>query len=385
MTRVNPVNLPAVLTGVLVAPDTFKGTLPATQAAEAIAQGVRKVYPNCRLDLCPLADGGEGSLLAVHPSLGGQLRRAEVLDPLGRGCPASWLQVPEQNLGVIELAEASGLLRVSDAERCPLQGTTYGTGQLLQEAIDHDCKNIILFLGGSATIDGGLGMAHAMGVKLLNAAGEQMNGPLPPKQYHSIARIDSSAVSLQWDALTIACDVNNPLIGSNGAAQIYGPQKGASSKQVRVLENALLHLSSFFPNVDPLSAGTGAAGGAGFGAKAMLGGTIVSGIETIMKLVNFQERCRNVSLVITGEGQLDSQSNAGKVCSGVASTAAANTTPTIAVVGRTAAGFESMLTENGGPLATVIELSEYTSPKMAMQQTADAIEISIEKWLRDQH
>ena len=194
-------NIKTTIKRVLAAPDTLKGTLKAEMAAQAIAQGVEHVYPNCQIDICPLADGGEGSLTAVYKSIGGTFRQAQVCDPLGRECQARWLHVPEQSLGIIEVAEASGLLRVDPRDRRPLLGTTYGTGQLLNEAIQADCQNITVFLGGSATIDGGIGMAQALGAELFDADNKPLAAPLPPQSYLSISSIDISTIPRVCQAL----------------------------------------------------------------------------------------------------------------------------------------------------------------------------------------
>lgn len=377
-----PASYKASLERVISAPDTFKGTLSAEQAAQAIANGIKHVLPDCQVDLCPLADGGEGSLTAIHSTRGGTFCEVQVLDPIGRPCQARWLHVPEEKLGLIELAEASGLMRVADSEPRALLRTTYGTGQLLNSAIDAGCENLVLFLGGSATIDCGIGMAQALGVKLFDSAGQELPAPLPPHAYQSISRVDNAAIKHRWQSLTVACDVTNPLIGERGAAHVYAPQKGATPEEVTVLNAALAHLASLFPNVDPYTKRAGAAGGAGFGALAVLGGALVSGIDTILEIVHFQQRCRNASLVITGEGQLDTQSRDGKACYGVSLAAEALNTPTIAVVGSTAPGFESMLRSNGGPLTDYINLSEYVGATMARNDPAHSIALSIEQWLK---
>ena len=375
-------NIKTTITNVLSASDSLKGTLNAETASQAISQGVKRVYPDCHVDVCPLADGGEGSLAAVYQSIGGVFRQARVCDPLGRTCQARWLHIPKQSLGLIEMAEASGLLRVDPQDRRPLLGTTYGTGQLLKEALQAGCQNITLFLGGSATIDGGIGIAQALGAKLFDAENKLLAAPLPPEAYLSISSIDTSHILRAYQSLQIACDVTNPLVGINGAAETYAAQKGATPSQVKHLQKVLLHVASLCPNTNPQITGGGAAGGAGFGMHALLGGTMVSGIDTILEIVNFNERCKRASLVITGEGQLDAQTQFGKACGGVAMAAAALSVPTIAVVGRTAKGFESMLAEQGGPLADYINLSTYVGSEMARTETAQSITQAVEQWLK---
>ena len=352
---------------ILIAPDKFKGSATAPEVAAAIARGIRRVDPAIELDICPMADGGEGTVEALVTATGGEIRSSCVAGPLGEPVEATWgllgRREREPLTAVIEMAAASGLALVPPEKRDPTKTTTLGTGQLIRHAMAAGAQRIIIGIGGSATNDGGVGMAIGAGVAaFFNHHGREMVKPVPTGgTLCDIGRIQrmplSSASSgepqsqghgtqvmlpegamplaLQRRALEIivACDVTNPLYGPRGAAAVYGPQKGATPQQVELLDRGLRRLASLLPHVDPNQPGMGAAGGLGFGLVAFCGAKLQRGVELVMHTVNFRGRLAAADLVITGEGRLDHQSLHGKTCIGVAQAAREQGVPAIALAG----------------------------------------------------
>lgn len=321
---------------IVIAPDSFKESLSAVQVAEAIAAGWRRVYPDADLCLCPMADGGEGTVDAVVAAAGGQCRTYEVQGPLGGQVQAQWGWLDGER-AVIETAAASGLNLIAKAERDVCRASTYGTGQLVRAALDAGATQIILGLGGSATNDGGAGLLTALGARLTNAGGD----PLPPggAALAGLHRIDLSGLDprLAEVGLLVASDVNNPLCGPTGASHIFGPQKGAGPDQVEQLDRSLGH----FADVLALTLGhdlrdapgAGAAGGLGFAALAVLHAGFRPGVEMVAELSGLAQMVKGAALVITGEGRLDGQSLHGKTPVGVARIASVAGVPTIALGG----------------------------------------------------
>lgn len=333
---------------VLIAPDSFKESLSAVAAAEAIARGLRSAGAG-DLDLCPVADGGEGTVEALASATGGEYRESAVHGPLGQIVTARWAllgHTPNQPAtAVIEMAEAAGLHRVPADQRDPTKTTTYGVGQLLIEALDAGAQRLIMGIGGSATCDGGAGMAQAIGVRFTRADGSRCTCGLAGGGLGEVAKIDLSPRDIRLDdaKLIIACDVTNPLTGPNGAAAVYGPQKGATDEQVGQLDANLAHLAAVYQQCCPEPTasdtalrdmpGAGAAGGLGFGLVAFAGATLQRGIDLVLDTVGFDQRVGQADLVITGEGRLDGQSIQGKTCMGVARRASRAHVPTVALVG----------------------------------------------------
>lgn len=319
----------------LCAPDSFKESLTAAEAAAAMARGVRRARPEAQVDLCPIADGGEGTVAAMLAATGGRARVARVTGPLGAATEATWGMLPD-GVAVIEMAAASGLMLVPVAQRDPTRTTTFGTGELIAAAAEHGATRIVLGIGGSATTDGGCGMAQALGVRFVDHAGRVITTPLCGGDLERIASIDVSH-RRGLPPITVACDVTNPLTGRDGAAYVYGPQKGATPEQVEQLDRGLRHLAEVIRgqlghDIEPIP-GSGAAGGLGGGLIAFAGATLARGIDTVLEATGFDRRVQGCALCLTGEGRLDGQSLSGKACLGVARAAARHDVPTIALVG----------------------------------------------------
>jgi glycerate kinase len=318
---------------VLVAPDKFKGTLTAAEAAEAIARGLKAAGADA--DLAPVADGGEGTLDALVAACGGSVMGVIARGPLGIPVRAHLGRL-EDGTGVVELSQASGLRLVSGSERDPLRATTYGTGELIKGALARKPSKIIVAIGGSATVDGGTGLARALGVRFLDGSGREVE---PGGAYlERIAKIDTTGLDARFHAtpVVVAADVLAPLVGADGAARVYGPQKGATPQMVASLERGLENLGKRIETdlgVRVLDApGAGAAGGAG-AMLLGLGASLRPGAEVVLDAMDFDARVRRADLVVTGEGKLDETTMTGKAPSAVARAAAAAGVPCIAFAG----------------------------------------------------
>lgn len=335
---------------VVVAPDSFKEALPARQVCEAIARGLRRVMPDAQIDLVPMADGGEGTVDALIAATGGQLHRTTVTGPLGEPVDAAWgLLGDGSGTAVLEMAAASGLTLVPPGRRDPLVTTTLGTGELIVAALDSGARRILIGIGGSATNDGGAGAAQAVGVRFIDGRGRALPRGLSGGSLGEIVRIDLSARDPRIGRVPIeaACDVDNPLCGPRGASAVYGPQKGATPEQVRLLDANLAHLAEVIKrdlgtDVRDIP-GAGAAGGLGAGLIAFFDATLRPGIQMVMDALRFSERIAGADLIITGEGRLDRQSMMGKLIEGVGRAAKATGVPVIALVGSTGPGADEAL------------------------------------------
>ncbi len=333
----------------VIAPDSFKGTLTAQEAASALGQGVARMCPDADLDLCPMADGGEGTVLAMVAAIGGKLRTETVSGPLGEDIEAVFGLIhrpgTDDLTAVVEMAAASGLPLVPREHRDPGRTTTFGTGELIRAALDAGAREIILGIGGSATVDGGTGCLQALGIRFLDASGAILAERLCGGELRSIAAIDAGGLDPRFGetSVRVACDVTSPLLGLSGAAEVYGPQKGATPAAVRELEAGLEHLASLSGSRELADhPGAGAAGGLGFGLAAFLGATLEPGLPLVAEAVGLRERLLGADLCITGEGRLDAQSSAGKTAVGVARIAADLGVPVICIPGQAdaAAPFE---------------------------------------------
>ncbi|HHT42750.1 MAG TPA: glycerate kinase [Firmicutes bacterium] len=324
-------------TQIVIAPDSFKGSLGSTEAAKAMARGVQRVLPEAELTLLPLSDGGEGLVESLVVASGGRLLEYEVTGPLGTPVQAQLGLMGDGQTAVIEMAQASGLVLVPDEERNPLLTTTFGTGELISKALDLGCTHLIIGIGGSATNDGGMGMAQALGVRFLDADGELLGsggGELARLESIDCSRLDPRLEDVR---IEVACDVNNPLTGPQGAAHVYGPQKGATPEMVEFLDQGLARYDRILQrdlgqDVGRVP-GAGAAGGLGAGLMAILKGKLVSGIELVLNVLEFDEKVRGADLVITGEGKFDAQSAYGKVPMGVAQRSRAFGVPVVVIAG----------------------------------------------------
>jgi glycerate kinase len=327
---------------VLVSPDKFKGSLSAPEVAAHVAAGLRKTRPEVPVLLLPVADGGDGTAAAAIAA-GYRRVEAEVRGPTGK--PVLAALAFSDDTAVVELAEASGLTRLPNGRLEPLTATSYGTGQLIAAARRHGARRIVIGLGGSACTDGGAGMVQALGGRLLDARGDN----LPPggAALRTLHALDLRGLTdLSGVEVVVASDVDNPLLGPQGAAAVYGPQKGASADDVRVLESGLRRWADLAEAATRrnarYTAGAGAAGGVGFATLAFLGARVEPGIGYLLDLLDFTGKARGARLVITGEGSLDTQTLRGKAPIGVARAATRMGVPVVAVAGRRALTGEQM-------------------------------------------
>ncbi len=320
---------------IVVAPDSFKGSLTAVEVSDAIEQGVREIFPEAEIVKIPMADGGDGTVQCLVNATGGEILREKVTGPLGDEVLASYGILGDKKTAVIEMAEASGLTLVPENKRNPLITTTYGTGQLIKAALDQGCRKMIIGIGGSATNDGGAGMVQALGVKLLDQEGKEIG--FGGGELKKVFRIDTKYLDnrLSETKVLIASDVSNPLCGPKGASKIYGPQKGATPEIIEELDESLAYFAEIIKrdlNKDIKDIpGAGAAGGLGAGLMAFLDAELRPGIEIIIEIVKLEQAIKDADLVITGEGKIDSQTIYGKAPIGVAKIAKKYNIPVIAV------------------------------------------------------
>ena len=366
---------------IVIAPDSFKGSLTALQVAEAIEVGLRRVFPDAAIEKIPMADGGEGTVQSLVDATGGQILTAQVLDPLGNSINAQYGVLGDGVTAVIEMAAASGLTLVPLDKRDPRVTTTYGTGELIRVALAHGCRKLIIGIGGSATNDGGAGMAQALGAKLFTASGEQIEpggGSLATLNSIDLSELDPGIAETET---VVACDVNNPLTGKQGASHVYGPQKGATPEMIRVLDANLVHfdkivqrdLSKSVGNVP----GAGAAGGLGAGLMAFLDASLKSGIEIVTEATQLSKRFAGADLVITGEGQINFQTVFGKTPVGVAKVAKTHNIPVIAIAGSIADNSDGVY--DAGIDAMIDIVPEPMSLENAIENATTLIETAAER------
>lgn len=322
---------------ILIAPDSFKGCLSSSEVAFAIEQGILSVSPKCQTIKIPVADGGEGTCDTLVAALGGEKVKLTVHDPLMRPIEAAYGILSDGHTAVIEMAAASGLTLLQKNEHNPMFTTTYGTGEMIKDALLKGCREFLIGIGGSATNDAGTGMLRALGFKFLNNDGKDTT-----EGGQSLALIcsvdDSEVLPLLKEAkFTVACDVNNPFSGANGAAYVYAPQKGADASMVKALDVGLEVFRRFVLQQKRIDLndvpGVGAAGGLGGGLVAFLNASLKPGIEMVLEAVNFKEHLNGADLVITGEGKLDRQTGMGKTPAGILKMATAHHVPVIAIGG----------------------------------------------------
>lgn len=368
---------------VLVAPQAFKGSLDAVGVASAIGRGLRRVWPDATVDELPLADGGEGTVRALVRATGGTLRRARVHDPLGREIDAEWGLLGDGTTAVVEMAAASGLPLLLEGERDPRVTSTRGTGELILEAAASGVHRIVVGIGGSATNDGGAGMARAFGYRFLDEAGDELpeGGAALARLHHLEGQTDPRLVR---PVIEVACDVRNPLLGEHGASAVYGPQKGATPEIVAELDRSLARyvdvVEAFIGRAVRDVPGAGAAGGLGAGLLAFLDARLRSGAEIVLEAARFTERLSTADLVITGEGRVDSQSAYGKLTQAVTQAARQAGVPVLAIAGGTADGYESLYEAGLGALEIITDRP--MSLGDAMVQADGLIESAAERLAR---
>ena len=343
---------------VVIAPQSFKGSISALDAAKAMEEGVRRVLPDIETVLVPVADGGDGTLETLVEATNGEIRSATVTGPIGKPVKAEWGALGDGETAMIEMARTSGLALLSLDERDPLRATTYGLGEVIREALDAGFRSFIVGIGGSATNDAGAGMAQALGVQLLDEAGNDLSpGGAALADLHRIdvSGLDDRAIEAQF---SVACDVSNPLTGPEGASAVYGPQKGATPEIVAQLDVALKNFARVVERDIGTSIndvpGSGAAGGLGGGMMAFLDGSLRAGVDIVLDQVGLDEKLAGADLVITGEGQTDFQTVYNKAPIGVAWRARERGIPVVAVSGSLGQGFKDVHVEGIDAVASIV-------------------------------
>lgn len=323
---------------IVLAPDSFKESMTAKEVCEAMERGIRKANSQIRCIHFPMADGGEGTMQSLVDATGGRVYSKEVVGPLGNNVVAEYGILGNGEIGVIEMASASGIHLVDSEKRNPLITTTFGTGQLIKACLDKGVKKLLIGIGGSATNDGGAGFIQALGGRLLDENGDDLSyggGALAKLHTIDLSNLDER---LKYVSVEVACDVNNPLCGKEGASYVFGPQKGATREMIEILDQNLSHYAEVIKEQlgkDVISkAGAGAAGGLGAGLMAFLDVKLKSGIEMVIEYANLEEKVRDADMVWTGEGSIDFQTQYGKTPLGVAMIAKKYNKPVIALAGR---------------------------------------------------
>jgi len=320
---------------IVVAPDSFKGSLTAIEVSDAIEKGIREVFPEAEIIKIPMADGGDGTVQCLVNATGGKILEEKVIGPLGNEVWAFYGILGDRKTAIVEMAAASGLTLVPENKRDPLITTTYGTGQLIKAALNQGCRKMIIGIGGSATNDGGAGMVQALGTKLLDKDGEEIG--FGGGELKKIVKIDISCMDKRLSDIKVlvASDVNNPLCGPQGASRIYGPQKGATPEIIEELDESLAYFAELIKrdlhkDIKDIP-GAGAAGGLGASLIAFLNAELRPGIEIMIEAVKLEQAIKDADLVITGEGKIDSQTIYGKAPIGVAKIAKKHNIPVVAV------------------------------------------------------
>ncbi|GAX89502.1 glycerate kinase [Effusibacillus lacus] len=368
----------------VVAPDSYKGSLTAREACEAMEKGIRKVVPDANVIKVPMADGGEGTVQSLVDATGGRILTHAVTNPIGEKVTAKYGILGDGETAVIEMAEASGLYLVPKDRRNPLHTTTFGTGELIRAALDHGCRKFILGIGGSATNDGGIGMAQALGVKFLDDSGTDL--PFGGGSLGQLSRIDLAGIDprLKECTFTVACDVDNPLTGPQGASHVFGPQKGATPDMIQILDQNLLHYSQIIErdlgkSIRELP-GAGAAGGLGAGMVAFLGAVLKRGVDIVIEATGIEEKVAGADLVFSGEGQVDFQTERGKTPFGVAKVAQRAGVPVILVAGSIGEGVEILYQH--GVQSVFSMVNRPMTLEEAMENAHVLLEAAIERIVR---
>lgn len=310
---------------VVIAIDSFKGSLSSIEAAESIKKGIQKVYEDAQIKISPLADGGEGTTYALTKGMNGEFRKVKVSGPLENvKVVATYGIIKDTKTAIIEMSQAAGITLVPPEKRNPLRTTTYGVGEIIKDAIKQGCRHFIVGIGGSATNDGGIGMLQALGYDFFDESGNKISQGASACELEHLVKIDDSNVikELKECDFKIACDVTNPLCGKNGCSEVFGPQKGATDDMVKKMDNWLKNYSilakKIKPKADANYPGTGAAGGLGFAFLTFTKASLESGIDIVLKETKLEELVKDADIVVTGEGRLDKQTVMGKAPIGVA-------------------------------------------------------------------
>ena len=366
---------------IIVASDSFKGCLSSLEVARAAEKGILKVLPDCEVKGIPVGDGGEGTVEALVAAMNGRFVTCEVHDPLMNPIQVEYGILGDGLTAVIEMASASGLPLVPKEKRNPMLTTTYGTGEMIKDALQRGCRHFLIGIGGSATNDAGVGMLQALGFRFFDRAGEELGKG--GQVLAQIERIDLTGAlpALQASDFIVACDVTNPFSGENGAAFIYARQKGADEQMIRLLDKGLKHFARIIQetvgkDIDAIP-GAGAAGGLGGGFLAFLPAILKPGIQMVLDAVDFDRHIRNAELIITGEGKLDRQTGMGKTPAGVLAAGKRHHIPVIAIGGAVEEtdallqqGFMAALSIQPGP----VSLDQAMNPTFAAQQIERVVE-----------
>ena len=371
---------------IVIASDSFKGSLASMEVARSVEMGILDVFPSCDIVKVAVADGGEGTMDALCQSLGGRFIRIPVEDPIGRTINASYVILEDGNTAVLEMSSASGLTLLTPAERNPMLTSTYGTGQLIDDAIGRGCRRFLVGIGGSATNDAGMGMLTALGYRFLDAEGNELPGA--GASLSKVCGIDCSGVSqaVRDSEFIVACDVDSPLYGPDGAAYVFAPQKGADSDMVKALDDGLRHYADVVASYTgkiPMHGGpsctgetsimkdaasmpgAGAAGGLGYAFVAFFGARLQRGVDMVLDAVGFDSIIEGADLVITGEGRIDAQTLTGKTPYGVLQRASRQNIPVIALAGSVALDDSSGFTAIRQITPPDMQLSEAMLPAVA--------------------
>jgi len=372
---------------IVLAPDSFKGSLTAAEVCTAMAEGIRRFLPDAEIVSVPMADGGEGTVQSLADATGGHFVTETVSGPLGEPVDARFGILGDRLTAVIEMAAASGLPLVPQDRRDPSKTTTYGTGELIEAALDRGCRTIIVGIGGSATTDAGAGMAQALGAKLLASDGNELVCGCSGGGLAQLASIDLSGLDPRIADTTfrVACDVDNPLYGERGAAYVYGPQKGADAEMVEQLDAALRNFSQVVEHDLKMAVaeipGAGAAGGLGAGLVAFCGARLEPGVDIVLEAIDLLGKAEGADLIVTGEGAIDYQTAFGKAPSGAVRIAEQIGCPNIVIAGGVDLDANQLHEEGFGPLFsicnTAMTLQEAMEPQMARKLLALAAEEAV--------
>ena len=376
---------------IVIACDSYKDTLTSSEVCESIEKGINKINKDIDIIKVPMADGGEGTATAIHNALGGEIVKVLVHDPLFRKINSSYVYIEETKTAIIEMAKASGLELLELSDRNPMNTSTYGTGDLILDALNKGCNNLFIGLGGSATNDGGIGMAHALGARFYDKSNNEI--PLTGKGLLELKRIDVNFLDSRVKDcnVKIMCDVDNVLHGYNGAAYVYAKQKGANESMIHALDDGLINYANIIKsslNFDVSNIkGAGAAGGLGAGIITFLNGRIQRGVDVVIDIVKLEEKIKDADLVITGEGRIDYQTKFGKVPYGVTQIAKKHNKPVIAICGSTGEKYEELY--NCGvdaifattTIQTSIEEYKKTTPKQLVQMSEAIVRTFFKKSL----